>query len=177
MSCGSSLAAGRCLPAADERGKICPRGDAPSDWPRRAAMWAMFAAISGRCARVMREGGAIPETAGSQARHFGAFGGPHNAAADRRGARNARNHQPRTLRRHRATGRVLGLAGRWQMGGRFPLGPAHDGLKIPPRFWVAAASSLTPGKLLELRCPRADNQDPDLAWPLRTAIRCPPGVA
>jgi hypothetical protein len=25
----------RCLPAADERGKICPRGDAPSDWPRR----------------------------------------------------------------------------------------------------------------------------------------------
>jgi hypothetical protein len=38
------------------------------------AMLDAFAAIRERCARIMREGGAIPETSGSWLQHFRAFG-------------------------------------------------------------------------------------------------------
>jgi hypothetical protein len=97
-----------------------------------AAMLEMFAAIGGRgadivrasCGRhagVMREGGAILETACSRARHFrfpraqrhAAGGGPlpvrpQAASAGRRNC-------------HREARRVAGLAARWKMGGNFTL--------------------------------------------------------
>jgi hypothetical protein len=92
----------------------------------------------------------------------GIFAGPtaQRPATDRR----ARPQMPatagaRTLCRHRAAARVLGLAGRWQMGGKFSLGPAPARPpKSRPGFGVASASSLPPGKLLEVGRPRAETR-------------------
>gem|GEM_PF-5294002 len=57
-----------------------------------------------------------------------------------------------------------------------PRPSARAASKIPPGFWGGIAKFTTAGKTVRGSVPAGEDQDPDLGWPLRTAIRCPPGL-